>query len=99
MISIHLCALLFVYPDTDFLQLKEFYGPSNEFIKSLSSCNTPYVNDNENSLNTLLQETKVLASCTYEKDTKWGRQASTVLIIHTNTFMFTNQVSKDFDFL
>ncbi|KAF3972584.1 hypothetical protein ACB098_02G079000 [Castanea mollissima] len=57
--------------DIDLEELKQSFGSSNELIKSLLG------NYKSNALNVqhrLLEETQLLASCTYEKDTKWGKE-------------------------
>ncbi|KAA8527738.1 hypothetical protein F0562_035393 [Nyssa sinensis] len=62
-----------IQKDSDLLLLKQSFGPSNEFTKSLSR-GFRYVIDSKDSLNTLLPEAQVVASGTYEKDTQWGQQ-------------------------
>ncbi|XP_023913307.1 cellulose synthase-like protein G2 [Quercus suber] len=57
--------------DIDLEKLKQSFGSSNELIKSLRG------NNKSNALNVqhrLLEQTQLLASCTYEKDTKWGKE-------------------------
>ncbi|XP_061353622.1 cellulose synthase-like protein G2 [Gastrolobium bilobum] len=56
---------------TDLLQLKEYFGSSNEFIKSL---NQNYTSDLASGRNSLLEEPHLLASCKYEIGTKWGQE-------------------------
>lgn len=59
----------------DPMELKKYFGPSNEFIKSLVNHKKPNVaniRDSSNS-NALLEEAKFLASCTYGSETKWGQ--------------------------
>lgn len=61
---------------SDLKDMRDFFGPSNEFLKSLSK------NDNSNAIKggdielspILLKEAHFLASCTYEKGTKWGEK-------------------------
>jgi len=57
--------------DTD-LELQQYVGKSNEFIKSLNqNCNTDSVTVGR----TLpLKETLLLASCDYEIETQWGKE-------------------------
>ncbi|KAB1219131.1 Cellulose synthase-like protein E6 [Morella rubra] len=58
--------------DTDLKELKQSFGSSNELIKSLRQNFKPNaINDQH----ILRQETQLLASCTYENDTKWGKEA------------------------
>lgn len=54
-------------------ELKNSFGPSNEFLKSLRLDYKPSRDDND-SLSTLLQESKLLASCTFESNSKWGEK-------------------------
>ncbi|MED6157240.1 hypothetical protein PIB30_021584 [Stylosanthes scabra] len=56
---------------TDLTQLKEYFGSSNEFIKSLMQ---NYTSDSVSGGNALLEETHLLASCKYEISTKWGQE-------------------------
>ncbi|KAF8401837.1 hypothetical protein HHK36_012783 [Tetracentron sinense] len=67
--------------DIDLIQLKQCFGPSNEFIASLCQIHQCNTIGNEDSSN-VLQETRLLASCTYEKHTQWGEQAR--FILHCN---------------
>ncbi|WJX46010.1 hypothetical protein P8452_32849 [Trifolium repens] len=55
---------------TDTLQLQEYFGSSNRFIKSLAQ---NYTSAFLSGRNTLLQEPHLLASCRYEIGTKWGK--------------------------
>ncbi|EEF33090.1 cellulose synthase, putative [Ricinus communis] len=57
----------------DLRQLKNSFGTSNEFIKSLKPDYKPSSMRREGE-SSLLQEAKVLASCTYENSTKWGKE-------------------------
>ncbi|KAL8121866.1 hypothetical protein AgCh_018560 [Apium graveolens] len=60
---------------TEISELKCALGMSNEFLKSLGKniykCNDMY---SEKSMDTLIPETKLLASCLYEENTQWGQQ-------------------------
>ncbi|KAH9764522.1 cellulose synthase-like protein G3 [Citrus sinensis] len=49
----------------DLTELKNSFGPSSEFLKSLRRNSKPSTYDNDSS-STLLQESKFLASCAYE---------------------------------
>lgn len=55
-----------IQKDTDFMEIKQFFGQSNEFIKSLGRNYKPS--------STLVHETLLLASCSYENHTKWGEE-------------------------
>ncbi|KAL9410801.1 hypothetical protein AB3S75_044555 [Citrus x aurantiifolia] len=57
----------------DLTELKNSFGPSNEFLKSLRQNSKPSRYDNDSS-STLLQESKFLASCAYESNSKWGEK-------------------------
>ncbi|KAH9764523.1 cellulose synthase-like protein G3 [Citrus sinensis] len=50
----------------DLTELKNSFGPSSEFLKSLRRNSKPSTYDNDSS-STLLQESKFLASCAYER--------------------------------
>ncbi|CAL0313493.1 unnamed protein product [Lupinus luteus] len=56
---------------TELLHLKDYFGSSNEFIKSL---NQNYTSNFASSLQTSLEEAHLLASCKYEIDSKWGKE-------------------------
>ncbi|KAG4970893.1 hypothetical protein GLYMA_13G174300v4 [Glycine max] len=62
----------FARKGTDLLQLKEYFGSSNEFIRSL---NQNYTSDLVSGQKyALLEEPHFLASCNYEIGTKWGQE-------------------------
>ncbi|KAL1562120.1 cellulose synthase-like protein E1 [Salvia divinorum] len=57
-------------PNVDRDQLNEYYGSSKEFIKSINrnyKLNFP-------STESMLKEVQLLASCSYDKGTKWGKE-------------------------
>ncbi|XP_057959552.1 cellulose synthase-like protein G3 [Malania oleifera] len=58
----------------DIHQLKESFGSSNDFIKSIRQGHQGFIMDTRNSSNAMLREAVYLASCTYEKQTRWGEQ-------------------------
>ncbi|KAL6513566.1 hypothetical protein OROGR_021052 [Orobanche gracilis] len=60
-----------VMSGTELLQLKDYFGSSNEFIKSL---NQNYTSNLASSQHTLLEEAHLLASCKYEIGSKWGKE-------------------------
>lgn len=64
----------FVQEGADPMELKRHFGPSNEFIKSLLQYKKPSAANDRDSSDTLLQEAKFLASCTYGSGTKWGEE-------------------------
>lgn len=59
--------------DTD-LGLQQYFGTSNELIKSLKQNYTPYLVNGDHALPE--EETLFLASCNYEIGTKWGKEVS-----------------------
>lgn len=59
---------------TDLMELRQCFGSSNEFIKSLNQIYFPSIM--ESSGHALLQETRLVASCNYEIGTKWGQEVS-----------------------
>ncbi|KAH9625484.1 hypothetical protein KSS87_018343 [Heliosperma pusillum] len=69
----------------DLKELRESLGPSNELIKSLNGNDKPSINSNDIVFSSdLLQEIHLLASCIFEKDTKWGKKAR-----NTNQIVFS----------
>ncbi|KAL5781828.1 hypothetical protein ACOSP7_006857 [Xanthoceras sorbifolium] len=59
----------------DLRGLKNTFGTSNEFLKSLLVDYRPTVNSKD-STSALLQEANILASCAYENNSEWGEEAS-----------------------
>ncbi|KAK7268726.1 hypothetical protein RIF29_21434 [Crotalaria pallida] len=57
--------------DTD-PELQEYFGQSNQLIKSLKKNYTPYLMSAE--LASPKEETLLLASCNYENGTEWGKE-------------------------
>ncbi|KAH9625483.1 hypothetical protein KSS87_018342 [Heliosperma pusillum] len=64
-----------VNSSNDMKELKSFLGSSNEFIKSVSQINKLDSLNGREISSVSLQEAHFLASCTYERDTKWGKKA------------------------
>ncbi|KAK1592739.1 hypothetical protein Q3G72_029545 [Acer saccharum] len=64
-----------MHKGVDLTELKNYFGTSNELLKSLRVDYRPSI-DSIDSSSTLLQEAKVLASCAYENNSKWGEEAS-----------------------
>nr|GMD62850.1 cellulose synthase-like protein G2 [Ipomoea batatas] len=56
--------------DVDITKLRDSFGPSYEFTSSVTRSS---MNGNADMVNSLLKETKSVASCAYEKDTQWGK--------------------------
>jgi len=57
--------------DGDIMELRRYFGPSNEFIKSLG---WHYKHSDHQNFSSLMKETQFLASCAYENQTKWGKE-------------------------
>lgn len=64
----------FKHTGIDLVELKDTFGESNVFIKSLHQSYKHKNVNGENFSNELRQETEVLASCSYEHQTKWGEE-------------------------
>ncbi|KAL5848985.1 hypothetical protein ACOSQ4_006998 [Xanthoceras sorbifolium] len=64
-----------IHKGVDLRELKCYFGTSYELLKSLRVQNMPRIDIRAFS-STLLQEAKVLASCSYENNSKWGEEAS-----------------------
>nr|GMD65557.1 cellulose synthase-like protein G2 [Ipomoea batatas] len=56
--------------DVDITKLRDSFGPSYQFTSSVTRSS---INGNADMVNSLLKETKSVASCAYEKDTQWGK--------------------------
>ncbi|XWS13808.1 hypothetical protein CRYUN_Cryun36dG0070100 [Craigia yunnanensis] len=56
----------------DLMALKRSFGESNEFIKTLRQDYNPTLLNGGESSSMLLEEVKILASCSYENRTIWG---------------------------
>ncbi|XP_021807655.1 cellulose synthase-like protein G2 isoform X2 [Prunus avium] len=61
-----------IHEDGDPMKLRQSFGPSNEFIKSLHQNNKPDILIHRK--NALLNEAQLLASCAFENGTKWGEE-------------------------
>ncbi|KAI4311310.1 hypothetical protein MLD38_036216 [Melastoma candidum] len=62
----------------DIMELRKTFGRSNELVWLLQA-DEPILYPAKDS-STILENAKVLASCEYEADTKWGKQASGILV-------------------
>ncbi|XXG74467.1 hypothetical protein AAC387_Pa07g3178 [Persea americana] len=58
----------------DLIQRRQWFGHSNELLRTLRSDYKCNIVENGLQSNGLLQEAHLLASCNYEKGTKWGKQ-------------------------
>ncbi|XP_047950683.1 cellulose synthase-like protein E1 [Salvia hispanica] len=58
-------------PNVDLNQLNEYYGSSNEFIKSIYRSYKMNFSSTDESMQ---KEVQLLASCSYDKGTKWGQE-------------------------
>ncbi|CAI9771278.1 unnamed protein product [Fraxinus pennsylvanica] len=63
-----------IQEDVDLVQLQKSFGPSNEFIKSLQRNYKPNALKDKEVSGVLLKEIKFLASCSYDSNTKWGKE-------------------------
>ncbi|KAF5950718.1 hypothetical protein HYC85_012711 [Camellia sinensis] len=64
--------------DVDIMKSKQYFGSSKDFIKSLGRHYKPNHSDFLNAM--LFKETQILASCAYENQTKWGKEANLLFI-------------------
>ncbi|KAK1430407.1 hypothetical protein QVD17_13116 [Tagetes erecta] len=60
--------------DINLEELKHCFGSSNDFIRSLLKKYSGKLDCQKDSFSESLQETRQLASCEYENDTKWGHE-------------------------
>ena len=51
------------------------FGTSGKFIDSLKGKNEQLVAKNDDSWDAILQEARLLATCAFEANTKWGKEA------------------------
>ncbi|XP_016647665.1 PREDICTED: cellulose synthase-like protein G2 isoform X2 [Prunus mume] len=61
-----------IHEDGDPMKLRQSFGPSNEFIKSLHQNKKPDILIHRK--NALLNEAQLLASCAFENGTEWGEE-------------------------
>ena len=54
------------------------FGTSSKFIYSLKGNNEQFVAQKDNSLDAILLEARLLASCAFEANTEWGKEASII---------------------
>ncbi|XP_020547350.1 cellulose synthase A catalytic subunit 4 [UDP-forming]-like, partial [Sesamum indicum] len=70
-----LCGTQKFREDVDFIKLKKCFGSSNEFIKSISIYHKRnYQIEHKFRENKVEEELQLLASCSYDDDTKWGKE-------------------------
>ncbi|VVA37645.1 PREDICTED: cellulose synthase, partial [Prunus dulcis] len=62
----------FIHEDGDPMKLRQSFGPSNEFIKSLHQKKKPDMLIHRKKA--LLNEAQLLASCAFENGTEWGKE-------------------------
>ncbi|PQQ07349.1 hypothetical protein Pyn_06783 [Prunus yedoensis var. nudiflora] len=62
-----------IHEDGDPMKLRQSFGPSNEFIKSLQQNKKPDMLIHRKKA--LLNEAQLLASCAFENGTEWGEEA------------------------
>ncbi|KAL0457058.1 UNVERIFIED_CONTAM: Cellulose synthase-like protein G2 [Sesamum latifolium] len=66
--------------DIDLNQLKKSFGSSNELIQLISMNHKPHVPKDRKLTDAQAKEVELLASCDYEDQSEWGKQASWVPI-------------------
>ncbi|KAG6393396.1 hypothetical protein SASPL_147637 [Salvia splendens] len=96
-----LCGIRKLQPNAKHNLLKEYYGSSNDFIKSISKIYRPNYPTNALLTDVALQkEVQLLASCSYDIGTKWGQEASSspmslgdTLVQNTRWFLGLSQVA------
>ncbi|KAK4405844.1 Cellulose synthase-like protein G1 [Sesamum angolense] len=72
-----LCGAQKFREDVDLIKLQKCFGPSNEFIKSISLYyKRNYQIEHKFRENEVQKELQLLASCTYDNDSEWGKEAS-----------------------
>ena len=64
------------FTDEFLLEPEKNFGQSKKFIDSLEGNDKESINGKEISSDAILDEAKKLASCTYEENTEWGKEAS-----------------------
>lgn len=70
-----------LFTDVYFHDPEKSFGLSSKFIASLKGSNEEAVNGKKISLDAVREEANALASCDYEENTKWGKEASNIYII------------------
>lgn len=63
-----------VQEEINLMELRQSFGSSNEFIRSLHEKYKPNVTNKKDLTNALLKDSHHLASCVYENNTKWGKE-------------------------
>lgn len=70
------------FVDVDMVELKKCFGSSKEFIKSVYKKYKPnYPSDDVSH-----KELQLLASCSYDEVTQWGKQVNNARCIACNSF-------------
>ena len=57
---------------------KKNFGTSSKFIDSLKGKKEQLVAKNDDSWDAILQEARLLATCAFEANTEWGKEASII---------------------
>ncbi|KAL0414368.1 UNVERIFIED_CONTAM: Cellulose synthase-like protein E6 [Sesamum radiatum] len=72
-----LCGAQKFREDVDLIKLKKCFGPSNEFTKSISIYyKRNYQIEHKFRENEVQKELQLLASCSYDNDSEWGKEAT-----------------------
>lgn len=69
----------FGFADEFLLERQKNFGLSSKFINSLEGKNEESINTDGISSDGILEEARILASCAFEENTKWGKEASILL--------------------
>ncbi|KAL0376741.1 UNVERIFIED_CONTAM: Cellulose synthase-like protein E6 [Sesamum calycinum] len=84
-----LCGAQKFREDVDLIKLQKCFGPSNEFIKSISLYyKRNYQIEHKFRENEVQKELQLLASCTYDNDSEWGKEASGLQIYQCGGRLF-----------
>ena len=70
--------LLVLLADVFLFEPEKNFGTSSKFIDSLKGKNEQLVAKNDDSRDAILQEARLLATCAFEANTEWGKEASII---------------------
>ena len=69
------------------LDAQNYFGKSSMYIESLKVIRGQQTAQKNIPRDTILREAQVLASCSYETNTKWGTEVSVYIYIHVTTYI------------
>lgn len=82
-VKTHQCLYCFLFPlyftDKFLLEPEKNFGISSAFIASLEGSDKEDTSGVRDLSEAIIEEAKILASCDFEKNTQWGKEASAVL--------------------